>query len=112
MVKWAADLDIFFTRGRPYTKNDQATIESKNNHLVRRYAIAASATGTDAEREVLNRLWVLVDAQANFLTPTKKPIGWGTDKAGKRKRLYDAPRTPPGRLPGTDASDRQAQGGS
>ena len=24
-------------RARPYKKNDQATIESKNNHLVRRY---------------------------------------------------------------------------
>lgn len=37
VIKWAADLDIFFTRSRPYKKNDQATIESKNNHLVRKY---------------------------------------------------------------------------
>jgi len=29
--------DIYFTRSRPYKKNDQATIESKNNHLVRKY---------------------------------------------------------------------------
>jgi IS30 family transposase len=38
MIDWAAEKKIFFTRGRPYKKNDQATIESKNNHLVRRYA--------------------------------------------------------------------------
>ena len=30
-------MEIFFTRSRPYKKNDQATIESKNNHLVRKY---------------------------------------------------------------------------
>ena len=32
-----------------------------------------------------------------------KPIGWGTDKAGRRKRLYDAPRTPLDRLLDTSA---------
>ena len=35
--------------------------------------------------------------------PTRKPIGWGADRAGRRKRLYDRPRTPPGRLLDTDA---------
>ncbi|WP_202616238.1 hypothetical protein [Actinomyces sp. 432] len=83
--------------------------ESKNNHLVRRHAFYYRYD-TDAEREVLNRLWVLVDAQANYLTPTKKPIGWGTDKEGKRKRLYDAPRTPLDRLLDTDVlTDKQKQ---
>ncbi|HSO03388.1 MAG TPA: hypothetical protein VLQ92_02825, partial [Candidatus Limnocylindrales bacterium] len=31
-------------------------------------------------------------------TPTKKPIGFGTDAAGRRKRLYDTPATPLDRL--------------
>ena len=35
--------------------------------------------------------------------PTRKPIGWGAGRAGGRKRLYDRPRTPPGRLLDTDA---------
>ena len=34
VIKWAGEMEIFFTRSRPYKKNDQATIESKNNHLV------------------------------------------------------------------------------
>ena len=38
VIKWAGECEIFFTRSRPYKKNDQATVESKNNHLVRRYA--------------------------------------------------------------------------
>ena len=102
VVRWAGNLDIYFTRSRPYRKNDQATIESKNNHVVRRYAFYYRYD-TDAERQVLNRLWELVDTRVNFLTPTRKPIGWGADRAGRRKRLYDRPRTPPGRLLDTDA---------
>jgi len=35
--------------------------------------------------------------------PLARPVGWGADKAGRRKRLYYAPRTPPGRLLDTDA---------
>ena len=37
VIKWAGEMEIFFTRSRPYEKNDQATIESTNNHLVRKY---------------------------------------------------------------------------
>lgn len=97
VVGWAGDLGIYFTRGRPYTKNDQATIESKNGHLVRKYAFYYRYD-TAAERKVLNHLWRLVDDQFNFLKLTKKPIGWGTDRAGHRKRLYDDPATPLDRL--------------
>ncbi|WP_218929093.1 integrase catalytic domain-containing protein [Actinomyces bowdenii] len=102
VVAWAGDLGIYFTRSRPYRKNDQATIESKNNHLLRRYAFYYRYD-TSEEREVLNRLWEQVNVKLNFLTPTRKPTGWGTDKAGRRKRLYDAPRTPLDRLLDTDA---------
>jgi hypothetical protein len=97
VIDWAADRQIFFTRSRPYKKNDQATIESKNNHLVRRYAFYYRYD-TPAELAVLNRLWPLVDDRLNYFTPTKKPLGWGADKHGRRKRLYDRPRTPLDRL--------------
>ena len=97
VIKWATDRDIYFTRSRPYKKNDQATIESKNNHLVRRYAFYYRYD-TDEERHALNRLWKLVNDRLNYLTPTIKPVGWGQDKAGRRKRLYDQPQTPLNRL--------------
>jgi IS30 family transposase len=29
VIEWAVGSSIFFTRSRPYKKNDQATIESK-----------------------------------------------------------------------------------
>ena len=39
----------------------------------------------------MNRLWKLVNDRLNYLTPTKKPVGWGQDKAGRRKRrLWNA----------------------
>ena len=97
VIKWAADLEIFFTRSRPYKKNDQATIESKNNHLVRKYGFYYRYD-TSEERAVLNRLWRLGNDRLNYLTPTKKPDGFGSDRNGRRKRLYDKPATPLDRL--------------
>jgi IS30 family transposase len=97
VVEWAGQRDVFFTRSRPYRKNDQATIESKNNHLVRRYGMYWRYD-TDSERQVLNRLWRLVNDRLNYFTPTRKPTGWTTDQAGRRKRVYDAPATPIDRL--------------
>lgn len=97
VIKWAGEREIFFTRSRPYKKNDQATIESKNNHLVRKYGFYYRYD-TDGERVVLNRLWRLVNDRLNYLTPTKKPVGFGTDRNGRRTRLYDKPKTPLDRL--------------
>lgn len=97
VITWAANTGIYFTRSRPYQKNDQATIESKNNHLVRKYGFYYRYD-TDAERAVLNRLWPLVNDRLNYLTPTRKPIGYGTTADGRRRRLYDAPATPLQRL--------------
>jgi len=82
----AAQLEIFFTRSRPYKKNDQATVESKNNHLVRKYGFYYRYD-TDAERRVLNRLWPLVNDRLNYLTPTKKPVG----VRDRPQRPQDAP---------------------
>ena len=97
LVKWAGDRDVYFTRGRPYKKNDQATIESKNGHLVRRYGFYWRYD-TAAELAVLRELWPLVNDRLNYFTPTKKPVGWSTNKTGRRKRLNDTPATPFDRL--------------
>lgn len=97
VIKWAAQMEIFFTRSRPYKKNDQATIESKNNHLVRKYGFYYRYD-TDEERAALNRLWKLVNDRLNYLTPTIKPIGYGCGRDGQRRRLYDEPKTPLDRL--------------
>ena len=97
VVNWAAGRDIFFTRARPYQKNDQAHVESKNNHVVRRYGFYYRYD-TQEERRILSALWELVCLKINYFTATRKPIGWTTDEAGRRKRVYDTPQTPLERL--------------
>lgn len=97
VMHWAADRLIFFTRSRPYYKNDQAMVESKNNHAVRRYGFHYRYDTQD-ERAILTKLWETVCLKLNYFTATKKPIGWSQDATGKRKRLYDQPRTPYHRL--------------
>ena len=97
VIDWAAGRRIFFTRSRPYKKNDQATIESKNNHLVRRYGFYWRYDTSD-ELILLNQLWPLVTDRLNYFTPTKKPVGWDTDSRGRRRRVYDTPKTPIDRL--------------
>jgi len=97
VIKWASEREIFFTRSRPYKKNDQATIESKNNHLVRKYGFYYRYD-TPEERAVLNRLWRLVNDRMNYLTPTIKPIDYTSTTDGRRRRVYDKPNTPLDRL--------------
>lgn len=97
VLGWTAQKRIFFTRSRPYQKNDQATIESKNNHLVRRYGFYYRYD-THQQLGLLNQLWPLVNDRLNFFTPTKKPTGYSTDSIGRRKRVYDTPKTPYQRL--------------
>jgi len=97
LVAWAGEREIFFTRSRPYRKSDQATIESKNNHLVRRYGFHWRHDTVEAST-LLSRLWPVVNDRFNYFTPTKKPTGRATTASGRRKRLYAAPRTPLERL--------------
>lgn len=59
VMAWAADRLIFFTRSRPYRKNDQVTVESKNNHAVRRYGFHYRYDFED-ERAILAKLWQVV----------------------------------------------------
>lgn len=97
VIGWAGQRGIYFTRSRPYKKNDQATIESKNNHLVRKYGFYYRYD-TDEERRVRGRLWPLVNDRLNYLTPTIKPVGYTSASDGRRRRVYDKPATPFERL--------------
>ena len=93
VANWLQARDIAQTRSRPYRKNDQATVESKNNHVVRKHAFYWRYD-TPAELALLNELWQLVSLRLNFFTPTRKPIAYATTADGRRKRAYDTPATP------------------
>ncbi len=106
VAAWLQDRDIAQTRSRPYQKNDQAHVESKNNHVVRKHAFYWRYD-TPAELELLNELWQLVSLRLNFFTPTKKPVGYTMTADGRKKRIYDKPATPWQRLQASGALDEQ-----
>jgi hypothetical protein len=103
---WLQASDIEQTRSRPYQKNDQAHVESKNNHVVRKHAFYWRYD-TPEELELLNRLWQLVSLRLNFFTPTKKAVGYTTTTDGRKKRIYDKPATPWQRLQASELLDAQ-----
>ncbi|WP_328514145.1 transposase family protein [Mycobacterium canetti] len=106
VAAWLQARDIEQTRSRPYQKNDQAHVESKNNHVVRKHAFYWRYD-TGQELELLNRMWRLGSLRLNFFTPTKKAVGYTTTADGRRKRIYDKPATPWQRLQASDALDAQ-----
>ena len=99
VATWLQTRDITQTRSRPYQKNDQAHVESKNNHVVRKHAFYWRYD-TGQELELLNQLWRLVSLRLNFFTPTRKAVGYATAADGRRKRIYNKPATPWQRLGG------------
>ena len=102
-------LDIQQTRSRPYGKNDQATVESRDNHVVRKHAFHYRYEL--AELDLLNELWRLVSVKADPFTPSKKPVGRSSTRDGRPRRVYDQPMTPWQRLKRSDQQDR-ANGGA
>lgn len=55
--------------------------------FVRTLNLVDALIGWAAKRSIFftrSRTWPLVNDQMNFLTPTKKPIGRGTDRNGRR----------------------------
>lgn len=106
VANWLQSKDIEQTRSRPYQKNDQAHVESKNNHVVRKHAFYWRYD-TPQELELLNRLWRLVSLRLNFFTPTKKAVGYTTTANGRKKRIYDKPKTPWQRLQSSEVIDNQ-----
>lgn len=68
-------------------------MESKNNHVVRKHAFYWRYD-TAAELELLDRLWRLVSLRLNYFTPTRKAVGYTATADGRRKRIYDKPKTP------------------
>ena len=106
VAAWLQARDIAQTRSRPYQKNDQAHVESKNNHVVRKHAFYWRYD-TPEELELLNRLWRLISLRLNFFTPTKKAVGHTTTADGRKKRIYDKPATPWQRLQASGVLDTQ-----
>lgn len=97
VIAWCDDHNIPVTRGRPYQHNDNAHVEQRNGDWVRRHAFRYRYE-TDTELRLLNELHGLVMKRKNFLLPCVKATSWTHTSAGRKKRVYDKPKTPHQRL--------------
>lgn len=109
LIDWLQHKDIEQTRSRPYRKDDQATVESRNNHVVRRFAFYWRCD-TEEQRDLPDRLWAKTYLLLNLFTPTRKPARIEQGRDGRRRTVYDRPRTPWARVLEYDAASR-ADGG-
>ncbi|WP_033516171.1 integrase catalytic domain-containing protein [Bifidobacterium pullorum] len=101
--------DIEQTRSRPYRKNDQTTVESRNNHAVRRYAFYWRYD-TPEQRDLPDQSWTKTYLLPSLFTPTRKPVRVEQGRDGRRRTVYDQPKTPWARVLKHDAANR-ADGG-
>ena len=108
VIAWCDEHAIPVTRSRPYKHNDNAHVEQRNGDWVRKHAFRYRYE-TAAELKLLNQLWDLVMARRNHLLPCVKAIGWTTTAAGRKKRVYDKPKTPYQRLIDSGTLDEQTE---
>lgn len=108
LIGWCDDHGIpTITRSRPYEHNDNAHVEQRNGDWVRRHAFRYRYE-TEHELRLLNELHSLVMKRKNYLLPCVKATGWTHTSSGRKKRVYDAPRTPYYRLLDAGVLDERA----
>jgi hypothetical protein len=102
---WADDHGIPLTRSHHRNK-DNAHGQPHSDEWVGNHAFRYRYE-TEAELTLLNELWELVMARKNHLLPCVKAVGWTYTKSGRKKRVYDAPRSPYQRLLETQVLDEE-----
>lgn len=89
-------LNIELTRSRPNHKNDNAYVEQKNGHVIRRF-IGYARLDEPAAVSYLNKLYVVLETYLNHFVCSRKCV----DKmriGARYKRKYDKAQTPYARV--------------
>jgi hypothetical protein len=92
VIKWTEDNNMEFTRSRSYHKNDNAYVEQKNGHIIRK-EIGYVRFDTIKVIVVMNDLYDLIALHRNFFVPQRKLISKERHGA-KYKRKYGKAKTP------------------
>jgi hypothetical protein len=104
LVRYCKGLDVQFTRGRPYKKDDNAHIEQKNWTHVRKL-VGYERYDSDAAVTALNTVYAELRVFQNLFLPTVKLVR--KERVGARtRRRYDAPQTPLDRVRACPEADR------
>jgi len=92
LVRYCKGLEVQFTRGRPYKKDDNAHIEQKNWTHVRKL-VGYERYDTEAAVAALNAVYAELRLFQNLFLPTVKLVR--KERVGARtRRRYDTPQTP------------------
>lgn len=92
LKNWCTENMVELTRSRPYHKNDNAYVEQKNGHIVRRFL---GYTRIDCQRAipVMNELYDMLDLYLNHFVPSRKCIE-KVRIGSKYRKKYDKAQTP------------------
>jgi len=97
LEEYAKQRGIELLSSRPYHKNDQAHVEERQLHVVRSF-VGRDRIDTQAEIEVLGWLYRNLELLLNLFTPRLMAKAIVETETGRRKRIYDEPKTPLERL--------------
>ena len=104
LVRYCAGLQVQFTRGRPYKKDDNAHIEQKNWTHVRKL-VGYERYDSEAAVAALNTVYAELRLFQNLFLPTVKLVR--KERIGARTRWrYDAAQTPLERVAACAEADR------
>lgn len=92
LLRWCEKHQITFTRSRAGNSNDGAHVEQKNWSIVRTVA-GYHRYDTAAERELLNKIWLLQSLMTNYFNPSQKLVSKVRNGATVTKK-YDIAATP------------------
>jgi hypothetical protein len=101
LLKWCKDSTIEITRSRPNHKNDNAYVEQKNGHVIRRF-IGYDRLDKPETVPALNRVYDTLELYLNHFLMTRKCIEKYRVGA-KYRRRYDRPQTPYQRVMADDS---------
>lgn len=108
LAAWVEERGIAGAPGRTVVRARGVAERSSHNQHIHRYGFIPRCEDRE-QVGMLNELWQLANDQLNYLTPTRRPVGWGADRKGRRKRLYDEPATPMDRLLAAGVISRRQQ---
>lgn len=96
LKSWCDSEGIEMTRSRPYRKNDNAYVEQKNGHVIRRFL---GYTRYDAIEtvKIINQIYLKLELYLNHFVPSRKCVE--KVRIGARyRRKYDSAQTPYARV--------------
>lgn len=92
LKEWCDEQGVELTRSRPYHKNDNAYVEQKNGHVVRRFVGYQRLDCRDTVA-VLNELYSVLDLYLNHFVASRKCLE-KVRIGSKYKKRYDKGQTP------------------